>query len=58
LQDLSEKSEGLYFIFQTCLLPVASILGFWEAPAISCSLSLIVKKCQGRKYWGHWEALL
>lgn len=25
LQNLSEKSEGLYFIFETCLTAVASI---------------------------------
>lgn len=28
LQNLSKKSEGLYFIFETCLMAVASIPGF------------------------------
>lgn len=33
LQNLSEKSEGLFFIFETCLMAVANIPGFWEAAA-------------------------
>lgn len=28
LQNLSEKNEGSYFIFETCLMAVAGIPGF------------------------------
>lgn len=57
LQNLSEKSEGLYFIFETCLSTVASIPGFWEAAVTGLTSSLIVKKCKGRRYWRHWLAI-
>lgn len=49
LQHLSEESEGLYFIFETCLMAVASVPGFWEAAATGHTSRLVVKKCKERK---------